>query len=119
MAGICAFARPSFPAHNVYYVKLFCIVFASSGHYVQSDPIGVRDGLTSYAYAYSNPGSNFDSTGLKPCRHIVSIKGMAREEQVLPGVSAGSVRRRAPLVRRPSSTAMQPSSSQYYVDLCF
>lgn len=39
---------------------------ATIGRYVQSDPIGLRGELNSYAYADSNPTGNVDSLGLAP-----------------------------------------------------
>ncbi|HTV83817.1 MAG TPA: RHS repeat-associated core domain-containing protein [Dyella sp.] len=39
---------------------------SSTGRYVQSDPFGLNGGLSTYAYAISDPLSTFDSLGLRP-----------------------------------------------------
>jgi RHS repeat-associated protein len=39
---------------------------SSTGRYVQSDPVGLNGGLSTYAYAVSDPLSTFDSLGLRP-----------------------------------------------------
>lgn len=37
---------------------------AFSGRYIESDPIGLGDGVNTYAYARNAPSMNFDAVGL-------------------------------------------------------
>jgi RHS repeat-associated protein len=39
---------------------------ATSGRYLESDPIGLRGGISTYSYTYSSPLTYFDSMGTNP-----------------------------------------------------
>lgn len=53
---------------------------SATGRYVESDPIGLKGGVNSYAYVGSNPVSNVDPLGLSKmcCRYLDSIAGSWR-----------------------------------------
>lgn len=55
----------SFRTHHVY--NYFRDYDPATGRYVQSDPIGLRGGLNTYSFAFSNPITYFDPFGLKTC----------------------------------------------------
>jgi RHS repeat-associated protein len=45
---------------------------ASIGRYIQSDPIGIRSGLNTYAYVDQQPLTSVDTEGLASCTYSIS-----------------------------------------------
>lgn len=58
---------------NLYY-NYFRNYDAASGRYAESDPVGLRGGLNTYAYSYLNPISWSDLFGLTPAKKSGSQK---------------------------------------------
>ena len=65
-----------FDRETNYYYNYYRNYSPEIGRYIQSDPIGLRGGLNTYAYVESNPLIWIDPLGLYQCTYSVSIHTM-------------------------------------------
>jgi RHS repeat-associated protein len=57
---------------------------SATGRYVESDPIGLRGGANTYAYADSSPGARVDPSGLA---HLTGFPGARRQAEVVAALA--------------------------------
>ncbi|WP_394352476.1 RHS repeat-associated core domain-containing protein [Metapseudomonas otitidis] len=82
-------------AHSGLYYNYFRDYDPETGRYVESDPIGLKGGLNTFGYVYSNPIANIDLLGLDTINVGGSLHGPGFLSWLLPsdappnGISCG------------------------------
>ncbi|MFV0886682.1 RHS repeat domain-containing protein, partial [Metapseudomonas otitidis] len=71
-------------AHSELFYNYFRDYDPQTGRYVESDPIGLKGGLNTYGYVYSNPITNIDLLGLDTIKFGGSLHGPSFLSWLLP-----------------------------------